>query len=684
MAEFEGSKWIWAEDNRKNNDRVVFRRSFTVEKPPKKAPLSVWARDSFSLFVNGKPVALGIRRCAVYDIAKYLVKGENVLGFDCLRYGKAANGSVIDDDGAGLLAACPALALYSDCEFRVLRPYMQDDGEPRPSERFWGFNTYTDGGRGEIGNLFDPEFDSTLFSDAEEFSIAAQVPADVTEESTALLNNAYMGLQKVKRMDKRPDGAGVIYTVDLGGEKICYPVIELSAMGTERLEIRSDRYTTHGKWGDDNEYRGVRSVYVCRNGVQQYISPIAFNGSKLILTAPNTVAIKSVELRVVAFPAERVLDLDADERIGALIDKCDNTMRACMDGGILDNTDRDRGCDLFALSLFARSALYMYDDSVLPLIKDALLEATNGQELLVDNPRSPLCAENPIASLLFCSAYGGVAAYYDRTGDEELLEKVHGKMCAYLMQWGELQGTKLAVRKGGSADAGYNVDREVIETCLYYSAARFLLGTAFAAGDPDYAEELQRRADLIASSFESNYFNGEYYSSGKVCDERANALAVLTGLADEAHAASLVRVLSSCNNCSPAYEGFVTEALGVLGEDERAKNRLLSRYMRLTENEAYVLPETFYYNGSACSALSVSPVSAYLAGVCGLRYTGCKAVTFVPPAGDEVKFVAPLVAGTVRFVRKGDTVVIENASGEEIDVLYGEKAIRIGKGKTKF
>ncbi|MDE7395314.1 MAG: hypothetical protein K2M95_04265 [Clostridiales bacterium] len=684
MAVFEESKWIWAEDNRKQNDRVVFRRTVTLEKVPKNVTLYAYARDSFSLFVNGKPVALGVKRCAAYDITKLLSKGENVFGFDCLHYGLAANGCALHEE-SGLIVACPAIGVYSDCEFRAMRPFSQDDGEPRPSGRFWGFNTYTDGGRGEIGNVFDPEFDSTLFTDAEEFESAEDVAEEVDEESTALLTNAYLGLQKVKRMEKETNGATVIYTVDLGGEKICYPVVELSAMGTERLEIKSDRYKTSGREDDAREYFGVRSVYVCRNGAQRYVSPIAFCGSKLILEAPNTVAVKSVDLRVTAFKTERVLELDTNERVGKLIDKCDNTMRACMDGGILDNTDRDRGCDLFALSLFTRSALYTYDDSILPLIKDALLCAAAGENgKLVNYPYSPLCEEDPIASLLFCSSYGGIAAYYYRTGDEELLEKTHATLCEYLLQWGELHGGKLTLRKGGKGDAGYNIDRELIAVCLYYSAARFLLETSFASGNTDYAEELQKRAEQIAATFENNYYGGEYYTSGKVCDERANALAVLTGLVDESHTDSLVRVLAACNNCSPAYEGFVIEALGVLGEGKRAVSRLLSRYTHLIDSESTVLPESFTFIGSQCSALSVSPISAYLAGVCGLRYTGAKAVTFVPPEMGDEKFVAPLCNGSMRFVRKGDGAVIDNASGEEIDLLLSDGAKRIGKGKTKI
>lgn len=48
--DFSESKWIWADDNTVKRDRVIFRRAFTLEKPPKSAILDVCVFDRANIF----------------------------------------------------------------------------------------------------------------------------------------------------------------------------------------------------------------------------------------------------------------------------------------------------------------------------------------------------------------------------------------------------------------------------------------------------------------------------------------------------------------------------------------------------------------------------------------------------------------------------------------------------------
>ncbi len=680
--DFSSSKWIWVSnehgDNTKKCDRVIFRRTFSLEKVPKSATVFACARDTFSMYVNGKPVALGIRGCAGYDVAKHLAKGDNVLGFECLYYGNEAN-NYRPPATSGFIAACPELQIFSDASFSAYRPYSQDAGEPRPSGRFFGFDSYTDGGRGELGGVFSPEYGSTLFAPATELAAGGELP------EAAPVNCEYEGIIKVKKMSKTTEGVTNTFVCDAGGEKIFYPVLELSAMGTEKVEIRSNRYGAPNSWGESGVLNGVRGIYVCRNGVQKYTSPLPLSGSELIIIAPATVTLKTVDLHVVSYPARRVLELSGNPSVKKLIDKCDNTMRACMDGGMLDNSDRDRGCNLFALSNFVRSALCMYDDSVLPLINHAIIKATENEgDVFLDNACSPFENENPVSSLLFCSRLGALAAYYDRTADVELIKRLHGKISGYLQLW-EFEEARLVPRgEVLKTDAGYNVDEELIETCLYYSAAKLLSETAVEAGENDYGEALDGRIKLIEENFTQQYYKGGYFSSGQVCDERANALAVLCGLAGE-NAKNVKDALRSCRNASPAFEGFVLEALGLLGESEEAEKRMLSRYADFIDSDSPALPEYFFYAGSACSTLSVSPVSAYVSGVMGLRYTGAQKIEFAVPArADEWKIEIPAGDGVIKALCKKDAVTLENSAGFDIIAVRGKTSVTAGKGKTKL
>lgn len=676
--DFSLSKWIWAEDNTLQNDRVLLRRNFSLEKTPKSAPVAFCVRDAASFFVNGKPVALGIRGYGLYDIAKFLQKGENVLGFDCLYYGTPA-GDYTPPPASGIVVSCEELNLFSDESFVAYRPYTQDDGDPRPSGRYFGFNSYTDAGRGELGSVFAVEYGSTLFSPAHTYGAAGNI-AEVSAP-----HRVYDGTVKVKKMEKTADGATVTYVCDLGGEYTFYPVIELTAAGTERVEVKTNAFVTPDAWGSDRAVTGTRGVYICRNGAQQYACPIPLYGSALVITAPATVNIRTVDLRTTRYPVRRVLDIDGDKRMECLLGKCDNTMQACMDDGVLNNTDRDRGCDLFALSIFARSAVLTYNEEVLSLLLSALLDVAKRNEWK-NFAGSPFAVENPTANLLFCSRLGAPAAYYYRTGDAMPVKELFPAMCDYLLSY-EVNGGRVASRRGDVpyADAGYNTDEELITTCLYYSAAMFLSETRVAAETFTFPNEITARAAAIEDGFAANYYKNGCFSSGSVCDERANALAVLTGLAGE-RAVLVKDALCSCANSSPAYEGFVIEALGAIGQNELALKRMTCRYLPWIEDEERTtLPEYFFRKGSACSSLSCAPVSAFASGVMGVRFAGVRKMEVTLPHGAEglrAQFAG--CDGPLRIAVKNGTVTVDNDTGTEIAVHDGSRTTVVRKGKMKF
>ena len=361
--------------------------------------------------------------------------------------------------------------------------------------------------------------------------------------------------------------------------------------------------------------------------------------------------------------------------------KCDATMRACLDGGILNNTDRDRGTDLFALSVFARSATRMYDDSILPPLRAAIERAAETDDgILRNNAGSPFAEERPVAGLLFCSRFGAPAAYRARTGDDALWRELHARLCRYLLTWEFSDGAVVPRSAPHAVDAGFNADGILIETCLYYSAAEYLCADAPTENEEE-TRELFRRVEQIAKGF-SRYYREGYFSSGEVCDERANALAVLTGLAGE-RAVCVKEALCSCYNASPAYEGFVIEALGVLGAHEEAYDRLMRRYAGWIRSESSVLPEYFFRAGSGCSSLSVAPVSALVSGVLGMRIDGERIEAVLPQWDKETRTEVPLRAGTLRIACKRDAATVENSTGVPVTVRYGNTHVTAEKGKSK-
>lgn len=707
---FENAQWIWAEDNTRRNDRVLFRKKIVLEKVPKTVPLRIGASDSYHLYVNGKPVVYdgGLPRESApgsgyydeVDIAKYLSKGENVLGFACWYRGRSGNGAK-DAGAAGLLVESPIPGLLSDADFTVYRPVGYGTAEPpSPSGLYTGDDLLFDAGKdGDIAKVFDIGYGSTLFVPATTYGEYPCAPwGELYARSLPLYR--FDAPTRIRRMDKRTEGTTDTYEAELGEAMLFAPILELTAMGTEKIELRTDRYLSAGEWDDAQTYRNQKVSYICKNGVQVFESALFLSGTRLIITAPATVKIQTVSYRRTHYGAEAVGKfMCEDERIDRLVEKCKNTLDVTLRDNFWDSPDRGRGTTLAQLSVAARAAMLIYDESLLPLVKKAILDCAEfSGDALQNNALSPRPEEVPAQALLAIGESGVLAAYYDRTGDEALMEQVHASCARYLTLWDLADDGRLICREGDRRfyDGGSNIDGQLLETCLYYSACKFLLRTAFAAGDTDYTDTLTARVERIAETFEALYRKPEGYASGDWYDDRANAFAVLSGLAAPDAFPALRRLLATVQTASAQTEGYVLEALIAVGGVSDARTRLLSRYTEIFDSDNPTMPEYFgvdteggAVHGALCHSGSVSPLTVLLQGFAGVTFAGGKRVTVTPRLSEfaSVRYTVSAMGGPIRGWYRKDArcdVLIDNDSTAEVTVVFGGKKVAAGRGKSKY
>ena len=123
---FGKSKWIWAKDATKKDSNIILRRVFSfADKPPARAFCRAAADTHYYLYVNGAAVVweggLNRGKTAYYDefdIAKYLVKGNNLITVYCRYFGN--DGRDLTTSGrAGFIFECNDLNIYSDDSFTV-------------------------------------------------------------------------------------------------------------------------------------------------------------------------------------------------------------------------------------------------------------------------------------------------------------------------------------------------------------------------------------------------------------------------------------------------------------------------------------------------------------------------------------------------------------------------------------
>lgn len=123
------AKWIWKDCLAGTNITCNFRRTFFLDQDVEEASLQISAHNHVKVYINGhrvsgicSPAASGFPNTKwylTYDIAPYLVQGENVI---------AATVLFIGGDGQNHVTGCPALWFTAHCR-------MQDGTERRiPSD----------------------------------------------------------------------------------------------------------------------------------------------------------------------------------------------------------------------------------------------------------------------------------------------------------------------------------------------------------------------------------------------------------------------------------------------------------------------------------------------------------------------------------------------------------------------
>jgi hypothetical protein len=127
--------------------------------------------------------------------------------------------------------------------------------------------------------------------------------------------------------------------------------------------------------------------------------------------------------------------------------------------------------------------------------------------------------------------------------------------------------------------------------------------------DDRFNDWLKQRKKTIEASFNRNFWTGTYYSSGIVVDDRANAIAVLSGLCPAENYPYIMKILVSVFNATIYMENYVLRALCKMGYLHEAYKRMVSRYYNLAMNENSTLWEDFYILGSKNHAWSGSPAT---------------------------------------------------------------------------
>lgn len=632
-TDWGGAKWIWASTTSANS-YVAFRKTFSLDEVPEEAVANIAAESKYYLWLNEELAVLdgaSKRGATPYDsfyeqvdLTDHLKQGENTLVILVSYNGRGGNSSV-DPGKAGLLFQMQAgdQAIVSDSSFKAnrLRAYRNQGllGADWPnysqSSMLAEWNVYYDA-RESVGDYTAADFDDSSWEDATVVCEAGAQPFNDTylsviplmkfDEEYTFLESEYIG-QKLAQ--------DTTITIDLPENMQFSPYFELTA---ESSGLRFTYYTnTLTSQGIDS----FRDDYVTAEGAQAYESLPWRSGSQLIIEAPAGITFTKIGYRRSGYDSERSGSfVTENEDVNTLWEKAVNTLLICMRDTYMDCPERERSPYIGDAANQIGETFYSLDENSWAMTKKTILNIIGWTK--TDNCiplRSPSLAanENPVQTLNFLVS---VYEYLLYTGDEETVRLFYPVAVNYLKLWDLNEDGSIVYRNGTFmwVDWGDGADAEVLQNCWYYyalsSTQKLAKALDISTDEAFFTERIQK----VAAGFEKFKKQGGY-SSGTAYDDRANAMAVVSGLADEDMYDEILNILTTTCGASPYMEKFVEEALCMMGEYDACLTRMLTRYQPMIDDKDSTLWELWEKDAGTINhgwtGGSLTVLSKYFGGI---------------------------------------------------------------------
>lgn len=629
------AKWIWNQEDGPANTWMCFRKNFQLEHIPASAKVYIGVDSKYWLWINGRQVVFegGLNRGPkpgagyfdVVDLKGYLSEGQNTIAILVWYWGNQGRNSV-DSGKGGLIfeAELDSQYIVSDKTWKVKpHPAYGKTEKLIPAYLYGGHNIGFDA-RKDIEDWNAKGYDDSDWEEAVEKGSPTCEPWDeLYERPIPLLKN--FGIRDYTNLSVNKEDGKVIYTASLPYASQITTLFSIKACREGLvIDIRTDRYEINGGPGDNHhQYKGHRTEYITKAGVQVFESLDWIFGEEVIYTFPEGIEVLSLKYRETGYDADFSGKFKcSDSFLNNLYDKCRRTLYICMRDNYMDCPDRERGQWIGDVSSQVPQTFYTLGRSADLLTKKAIHDFINWQKdgVLRGNVPGAHCSELPSQSLNAISEIGMIMSYYMNSGDISVLHESYNAIMEYLLLWDMGENGLVLSRKGNWYwfDHGQYIDEPVLENAWYYSALKAALKICRLTGKNDGKEVFLERINKISANFDANFWDGEGYRTKDFYDDRANAVAVLAGLASKEKWPSISKILTDVRNSTPYMEGYVLEALFIMGYGSAAMKRMRERYSELVANNNSTLWEDFYVLGTRNHGWSGGPLTIlakYAAGI---------------------------------------------------------------------
>lgn len=686
------ASWIGVEEN-KVNQWTCFRKVVTLEAAPHEAVARIAVDSKYWLWVNGELVVFEgqLKRGPTpedtyYDkveLAPHLKAGENTIALLVWYFGK--DGFSHKSSGrSGLLfdASIDGEPILSNREWKVsLHPAYGNTGEPHPNFRLPESNILFDARKERIG-WEQPDYDDTGWPAAKELGLAPCAPWNQLVLRPIPQWKDFELKEYINQADIPTVSNGETIKLKLPYNAQITPYLKVDAPAGLKIDLRMDNY-------QGGKANNLRAEYITRKGLQEYENLGWMNGHEMHYTLPAGIKILSLMYRETGYNTEFSGSFVCDDDfLNRYREKALRTLYINMRDTYFDCPDRERAQWWGDVVNQMGEAFYALDRRADLLTKKGILELMNWQRedgTIYSPVPGKFDKELPMQMLNSVGVYG-FWTYYLYTGDLETIRTVYPSVKHYLGVWKLGEDGLVMPRKGGWAwgDWGKNKDMRILYNTWYYLALRGQHKMATAVGASDDLPEIAAKMASIETNFNSTFWNGNEYRSTnnqRETDDRAQALAVLAGLAKPEQYPAIRKVLNEQEHSSAYMEKYVGEALYVMGYPEDAINRTKRRFKEMVEHPYTTLWEDWEIGGSgggtinhAWSGGALTLLSQYAAGVAPVD-PGFALYNVFPQMGPlkHIRTTVPSVKGDIDLeLNKGfETFSMELKSPEGTRSIVG-------------
>lgn len=667
------SKWIWGGQGNIPNIWMCFRKFFVLPEGICSAKAWISAETKYWFWLNGRQVVYegGLNRGPepgkgyydTVDLKDYIVQGGNTIAILVWYWGNEGRNNSDSGEGGLLFEAdfcgdtgsgSEKIVVCSDISWKkMIYTAYGNTGDPQPSYLYGGHNIGFDA-RKDMTGWYEKTFDDQKWENAEEKGCYPCKPWSILKNRPIPMIKDYGIKEYVKLIAESGNRirAGLPYAAQVS------PFFKINSRSDGlKIDIRTDRYFVNGGPGDShNVYNGHRVEYITRCGVQEFEAFNWFFGEEVIYTIPDGVEVLSLGYRETGYYCGFSGNFScSSDFLNKLYEKSRRTLYVCMRDNYMDCPDRERGQWIGDVSSQIPQTFYALERSSDSLTLKAIRDFIRWRkgDILCGNVPGAHRVELPSQSLNAISEFGMIMTYYKYSGDEQIIYEAYEAVRDYLKLWEINKNGLVQLRRGDWQwyDHGSSIDAGVLENAWYYTALKAAEKMADITKRHKDHEWYAERIDAIKANFDKAFWTDKGYSSSGIIDDRANAVAVLSGLADEDKWLVCRNVLVGVMNSTPYMEGYVLEALCKMGFVRDALIRMSKRYESLTANSCTTLWEDFFELGTKNHAWSGGPLTVLLRYVAGIdaETPGYGIYHVLPQVCDlsKVSAVVPSIKGNI-------------------------------------